>query len=69
MSSLEKKEENNNPKVEKMILTVEEWLDEFKQNPSLDEFLIKLGQARLGFRRKVMIMKKFVEASCFYKNK
>jgi len=67
MSSLEK-EENNNPKVDRMILTVEEWLDEFKQNPSLDEFLIKLGQARLGFRRKVVIMKKFVEA-CGFSNK
>lgn len=69
MSSLDKKEENKNQEVDRMILTVEEWLDEFKQNPSLDEFLIKLGQARLGFRRKIMIMKKFEEASGFYKNK
>ena len=66
MSSLEK-EENNNPKVDRMILTVEEWLDEFKQNPSLDEFLIKLGQARLGYRRKIVIMKKFIEAAGFSK--
>ena len=62
MSSSDKK-----PEVDRMILTVEEWLDEFKQNPSLDEFLIKLGQARLGFRRKIMIMKKFIEAAGFSK--
>lgn len=67
MNSLNKKEENNSPKVDKMILTVEEWLDEFKQNPSLDEFLIKLGQARLGYRRKIVIMKKFIEAAGFSK--
>ncbi len=32
-------------------------------NSSLDDFLIKLGQARLGYRRKFVIMKKFVEAT------
>jgi len=47
---------------ENKILTVKEWMDEWEESPNINEFLIKLGQARLGYRRKLVILKKLLIA-------
>jgi len=44
------------------IFTVKEWIEEWEEDPNLSEFLIKLGQARLGYRRKLVILKKLLIA-------